>query len=126
MRVSLITGLVDTISYNQKRKQARVRLFETGLRFIADENSENGVSQVPMLAGAVSGKTFCDNWQGNQNEDFFSVKGDVERLISTTGQAERFAFVPSSQSHLHPILVMLRQGFPSGFHLDSAPTYLLG
>jgi phenylalanyl-tRNA synthetase beta chain len=102
MRVSLITGLVDTISYNQKRKQARVRLFETGLRFIADENSENGVSQVPMLAGAVSGKTFCDNWQGNQNEDFFSVKGDVERLISTTGQAERFAFVPSSQSHLHP------------------------
>ena len=32
MRVSLLTGLLDTIAYNQNRQQNRVRIFETGLR----------------------------------------------------------------------------------------------
>ena len=102
MRVSLMTGLLDALAYNQKRQQARVRLFETGLKFTVDANSENGVAQTPMLAGAVIGKVTDENWQGSENIDFFSVKGDVERLLSLTGRAAEFNFVPTQQAHLHP------------------------
>jgi phenylalanyl-tRNA synthetase beta chain len=102
MRVSLITGLLDTVAYNQKRQQARVRVFEAGLRFVPDSDSDNGVSQQPMLAGAVAGKLTDEHWQGAPGVDFFAVKGDVERLLSLTGQADDFSFVPSKQPHLHP------------------------
>jgi len=32
MRLSLWTGLLQSVAYNQNRQQSRVRLFETGLR----------------------------------------------------------------------------------------------
>jgi phenylalanyl-tRNA synthetase beta chain len=47
MRVSLFPGLVQAVVYNQNRQQPRVRLFEQGLRFIKDENAENGIRQEP-------------------------------------------------------------------------------
>lgn len=49
MRVSLLTGLLDTIVYNQSRQQNRVRIFEAGLRFIPDSNAESGVCQEFVL-----------------------------------------------------------------------------
>ena len=55
MRVSLFPGLVQAVVYNQNRQQPRVRLFEQGLRFIKDENAENGIRQEPMLAGIITG-----------------------------------------------------------------------
>ena len=51
MRVSLWTGLLQSVVYNQNRQQSRVRLFESGLRFLPDAEAENGVSQKAMLAG---------------------------------------------------------------------------
>lgn len=102
MRVSLITGLLDALAYNQKRQQSRVRLFETGLKFTVDDSSENGVAQIPMIAGAVIGKVTDEYWQGAENVDFFSVKGDVERLLSLTGRTDEFSFMPTQQAHLHP------------------------
>lgn len=103
MRVSLITGLLDTMGYNQKRQQNRIRLFETGLKFVADEQAENGVAQIPMIAGVVSGGLLSSHWQGANDEvDFFAVKGDVERLLATTGYGDDFVFVKSNKSHLHP------------------------
>lgn len=45
MRVSLISGLLGAVLYNQNRQQSRVRLFETGLRFVPDANAEFGVRQ---------------------------------------------------------------------------------
>ena len=44
---SLFPGLVQAVVYNQNRQQPRVRLFEQGLRFIKDENAENGIRQNP-------------------------------------------------------------------------------
>ncbi len=51
MRLSLLTGLLGTVVYNQNRQQNRIRLFETGLRFIPDNQAEYGIRQEPMLAG---------------------------------------------------------------------------
>ena len=102
MRVSLVTGLLQAVGYNQKRQQPRVRLFETGLKFIADTSLDNGVQQIPMIAGVCCGNLLKDSYEAAQNVDFFTLKGDVERLISQTGQSQSFSFVPSTLGLLHP------------------------
>ncbi|WP_026960109.1 phenylalanine--tRNA ligase subunit beta [Aliagarivorans taiwanensis] len=103
MRLSLLTGLLDTISYNQKRQQPRVRIFETGLRFVPDSEAENGVSQVPMIAGAISGTVNQESWnQENREVDFFDIKGDLEALIELSAQANKFSFARSEHPALHP------------------------
>ena len=55
MRVSCWPGLLQTVSYNQKRQQQRVRVFESGLRFLPDAQSPGGVRQQPVIAGVISG-----------------------------------------------------------------------
>ena len=102
MRVSLVTGLLQALGYNQKRQQARVRLFETGLRFIANDQAPSGVAQTPMIAAVCSGTVLTESWQPATAVDFFSVKGDVERLIAKTATPEAFSFAKSELSLLHP------------------------
>ncbi|WP_221077163.1 phenylalanine--tRNA ligase subunit beta [Agarivorans aestuarii] len=103
MRLSLLTGLLDTVSYNQKRQQSRVRVFESGLRFVPDQNAENGVSQTPMLAGVISGNANQEAWNTTERElDFFDIKGDVEALIQQTVDAGSFSFEATQNPALHP------------------------
>lgn len=102
MRVSLVTGLLQALGYNQKRQQARVRLFETGLRFIANEQAPSGVEQTPMIAAVCAGTVLTESWQEATAVDFFSIKGDVERLIAKTANPEAFSFAKSEQDLLHP------------------------
>ncbi len=45
MRLSLWTGLLGTIVYNQNRQQNRVRIFESGLRFVPDTQANLGIRQ---------------------------------------------------------------------------------
>ncbi|MDY6841692.1 MAG: phenylalanine--tRNA ligase subunit beta, partial [Pseudomonadota bacterium] len=52
MRTSLWSGLLKTLAYNQNRQQPRIRLFETGLRFLREGER---IDQKPMLAGVVVG-----------------------------------------------------------------------
>ncbi|WP_411991354.1 phenylalanine--tRNA ligase subunit beta [Agarivorans sp. DSG3-1] len=103
MRLSLWTGLLDTVSYNQKRQQARVRVFESGLRFVPDTNAENNVSQTAMLAGVISGTANQEAWNSTERElDFFDIKGDVEALIQQTTDADSFSFEAVNIPALHP------------------------
>jgi phenylalanyl-tRNA synthetase beta chain len=103
MRVSLWPGLLQAVSYNQKRQQPRVRLFETGLRFIPDEQGENGLRQEPMLAGVIAGNQLEQHWDGkDQAVDFYDVKGDVESVLQASGLVADVDFVVAQHSALHP------------------------
>ncbi|MDO4697686.1 MAG: phenylalanine--tRNA ligase subunit beta [Pasteurellaceae bacterium] len=103
MRVSLLTGLLETIAYNQNRQQNRVRIFETGLRFIPDENSENGIRQEQVIGAAIVGDKFNVSWEGKgQAVDFFDLKGDLERLLSLTSVRGNVEFVAKAFPALHP------------------------
>ncbi|MFM2484061.1 phenylalanine--tRNA ligase subunit beta [Celerinatantimonas yamalensis] len=103
MRLSLWTGLLDVLSYNQKRQQSRIRLFETGLRFVPDRSSPLNVRQEQMVAGVICGLSSAENWHGNTRDvDFFDVKGDVEVLIASTGCSAEFDFVKAENPALHP------------------------
>lgn len=103
MRVSLLSGLLGAVLYNQNRQQNRVRLFETGLRFVPDANAEFGVRQEFVLAGVITGTAKSESWTGKaENVDFFDLKGDLESILSLTEVGNRVKFVAKAYSALHP------------------------
>ena len=103
MRVSLWTGLLQSVAYNQNRQQNRVRLFETGLRFIPDESVENGVRQDNMIAGVLSGQRSEEHWDIEKAaSDFYDIKSDVEALLGLTNNASDFVFSKAEIDALHP------------------------
>lgn len=80
MRVSLLPGLLRTVAHNVNRQANRVRLFETGLRFI-HVNGE--LQQRRTLAGAVWGAAHDEQWaEQSRSVDFYDVKADIEGLFS--------------------------------------------
>jgi phenylalanyl-tRNA synthetase beta chain len=103
MRVSLLPGLVNTVVYNQNRQQSRIRLFETGLRFVKDATAENGIRQESMLAGIITGTASNENWAIEERTvDFFDLKGDLEAVLELTATPEHFHFVAGQHAAMHP------------------------
>ena len=103
MRLSLWTGLLQSMVYNQNRQQGRVRLFEAGLRFVPDESAENGVRQQNMLAGVISGLRVDEHWSMEKAAtDFYDIKGDVEALLALTCDAQGYEFSKAEVDALHP------------------------
>ncbi|MBL4765774.1 MAG: phenylalanine--tRNA ligase subunit beta [Colwellia sp.] len=103
MRLSLFTGLLQSVVYNQNRQQARVRLFESGLRFVPDESAENGVRQQNMIAGVIGGNRSDEHWSIEKlATDFYDIKGDVEALLSLTAEATNYEFSTAEIAALHP------------------------
>lgn len=103
MRLSLWTGLLDAVVYNQNRQQQRIRLFETGLRFVPDQNSELGIKQQTMLAGVITGSLYDEHWAiKKQPVDFFDLKGDVEAILAISGLMDVIKFKKSDNPALHP------------------------
>ena len=100
MRSSLWPGLVKALEHNLNRQQSRVRLFESGLRFVGQLAD---LKQEAMLAGVVAGSRLPEGWaQGRDGVDFYDVKADVEALLASAGAADRFNFVPGEHPALHP------------------------
>ena len=96
MRTSLIPGLLKAIAHNASRQQSRVKLFETGLKFMSGEGTE----QIPMLAIAVSGLRDLEGWSTDKTAaDFFDVKGTLEGLLANLG--DRLTFEASVSPGLH-------------------------
>jgi phenylalanyl-tRNA synthetase beta chain len=103
MRVSLWTGLLQAVIYNQNRQQNRLRFFETGLRFIPDQAAENGVRQEAMLAGVITGQRHDEQWLHDKGaSDFYDIKGDVESLLALTADAASYQFSKAELAALHP------------------------
>jgi phenylalanyl-tRNA synthetase beta chain len=103
MRVSLWPGLLQAVSYNQKRQQGRVRIFESGLRFLPDSNEKTGVCQQQVLAGVISGNANAEHWdKSDRAVDFFDLKGDVEALLANFAELSEFRFEAAEHSALHP------------------------
>jgi phenylalanyl-tRNA synthetase beta chain len=85
MRSTLIGGLVANVVTNLKRKQSRVRVFETGRCFFRDVQGGpvSGFCQPWKLAGLAYGGALPEQWGAPaRNVDFFDVKGDLEILLA--------------------------------------------
>ena len=122
MRTTLWSGLLKSLIYNINRQQTRVRLFETGLRFLQAPNSAEleiaNIRQEPMLAGVSYGQKQSENWaEASQGIDFYDVKGELESVIALTGDASQFRFEKGVHSALHPgqTALISRDGEPVGY-----------
>ncbi len=100
MRTTLWPGLVRALQYNQNRQQDRVRLFETGLRFIP---GKDGLVQQRMLAGVACGTVAPELWSHSKKSiDFFDIKGNIETLFALLGASDRVAYKVAEHPALHP------------------------
>ncbi|WP_095161762.1 phenylalanine--tRNA ligase subunit beta [Pseudomonas sp. Irchel 3F5] len=100
MRASLWPGLVKSLQHNLNRQQDRVRMFESGLRFVGQLGD---LKQQPMLAGVVCGSRLPEGWaNGRDSIDFFDVKADVEAVLGFSGSLAEFSFVAGKHPALHP------------------------
>ncbi|OXS00570.1 phenylalanine--tRNA ligase subunit beta [Shewanella algae] len=103
MRLSMFTGLLNAVGYNQARQQTRVRLFETGLRFIPDAQAESGVRQQAMLGAVIAGPQSDEHWSmESKTVDFFDLKGDLEAIIGLTVSEAEFSFKGAQHPAMHP------------------------
>ena len=115
MRTTLWAGLLGAARYNLHRQMDRLRLFETGLRFVPGEKE---LRQEPMVAGLVCGTAAPRHWDlTGRKADFFDLKGDVEALLALT--AAPVEFVPDTHPALHP-------GQCARIHCDGQPCGWLG
>ena len=86
MRSTMIGGLINTLINNQRRRQPRLRLFESGRVFERQtETTANGqvdgYRQTLRLAGLAWGGAAPEQWATpTRAVDFFDVKADVEAL----------------------------------------------
>ncbi|AWB67464.1 phenylalanine--tRNA ligase subunit beta [Saccharobesus litoralis] len=103
MRLGTWPGLLSSVVYNQNRQQPRVRLFESGLKFVPNKEAENGVEQVPVIGGVITGTRSGEHWTlETTGVDFYDVKADVEALLALTSDLASFEFKAETHSALHP------------------------
>jgi phenylalanyl-tRNA synthetase beta chain len=99
MRTSLWSGLLSCARYNLNRQIDRLRLFETGLRFVPTDAE---LKQEPVLSGLIYGSAAPLNWSAAARKtDFYDLKGDVQALLGLSGRVN-FEFVPAEHPTLHP------------------------
>ena len=100
MRTGLWPGMVKTLLHNLNRQQDRVRIFESGLRFIQNSGA---TQQDTVIGGLVYGAVEPEQWGAQKRAvDFFDVKADVAQLLQLAGATPGFAFTRAEHPALHP------------------------
>ena len=83
MRAHLLFGMLNAVSFNQKRQQPNVRLFERGKSY---GKGANGYFEASHLDFVIAGTQGENGWQGNAVEnDFFTLKGMIEATLVRFG-----------------------------------------
>jgi phenylalanyl-tRNA synthetase beta chain len=101
MRPSLLPGLVQALSRNLDRQQARVRLFETGRVFHAAQVPGESPRETERVALVVTGARAAESWaNARERVQFADIKGDLESLASLSGA--RLSWRPSTPAWAHP------------------------
>lgn len=120
MRVSLWPGLLRAAQENQRRQQARVRLFECAVVFPV------GQAEVEQIAGLTLGARHPEQWgEADVAADFHDLRADVEALFSLAGVAD-LSFEPQPLSCLHPgrSARIVRDGQPVGWIGELHPRHV--
>lgn len=98
MRQSLWPGLIGALKYNLSRQHSRVRLFETGNRFISKDNE---TKEENVISGLACGTALPEQWGDSaRGVDLFDIKSDLQAMFDLTGAGGEFDFT----SAVHPAL----------------------
>ncbi len=102
MRPGIIPGLVKAYLHNQNRQQSRVRLFETGRRFIGTVEALSEMDQQERLSGLIAGSRYPESWNQNGDKvDFYDIKSHLDALFSLN-QGVDLEYRKANEVYLHP------------------------
>ena len=82
VRASLLPGLVDNLSHNQKNLTNLTQVFETGRVF---RPGPRGNLELISVAFASFAKPNSRQWKNREDLDFFGLKNQLQRLLHATG-----------------------------------------
>jgi phenylalanyl-tRNA synthetase beta chain len=83
LRQSMLFGALETISFNSNRKNADLKLFETGKVYAKQEDK---FVESNILSLVLCGNQQTESWNTNRNkEDFFRLKGALTLLFTQLG-----------------------------------------
>ncbi|MFS1126324.1 phenylalanine--tRNA ligase subunit beta, partial [Enterococcus faecalis] len=105
LRMNLISGLLDDISYNTARKNTEIALYEIGRVFFQENDPRTHLPQeIKHAAIAISGIWEEKDWQTKaQNVDFFTIKGLLENLFEQLGIHEDIHYQTVTEiKEMHP------------------------
>ena len=127
MRSSLIGGLINTLNNNQRRRQPRLQIFESGRVFeravSATPGQVDGYRQTLRLAGLVWGSAMPEQWGvASRPVDFYDVKADVEAL--SPAQPLRFEAAVHPAFHPGRCARVLRNGQAVGWLGELHPRWV--
>lgn len=101
MRTTLLSSLIPSVQHNVNRQQSRVRLFETGLRFIPSQDGIKKLAQIPTLALIATGGHLPEQWHTKpQSMDFYDLKAEIEAILAA-GRVQA-SYQPAQHAWLHP------------------------
>jgi phenylalanyl-tRNA synthetase beta chain len=100
MRLSLLPGLLSSVSYNENRSQYHIQLFEQGTIFTIEKGTLIERSAIAgVLYGLSSGLTVHEK---ARDVDFYDIKGDVCQLLRTLGIDDATFVVNHLPTMWHP------------------------
>ena len=100
MRTSLVPSMLESVARNLSYRNNDLRLFELRPVFLGEAG--NCHEQLSLIA-AISGRREPEGWsQGNDDVDFFDVKGLVEDLLAEFGITEVDYSNGNIEPYLHP------------------------
>lgn len=90
MRKSLLFGILENIQYNQNRQQSSLKVFEFGKTY---QKLDKGYNESKQLILAITGKKHIERWNsGNDQMDYFTLKGYLDALFSRLGLMKHCTF----------------------------------
>lgn len=95
MRISLLPGMLNTISWNINRQNSNLKLFELGNTYARKEDKgtleiTDNFSETQILAMSLTGNMNEKRWNAPELQSgFFHLKGYVETVLSRFGISRR-------------------------------------
>ena len=96
IRTSLIPSLMNVYNYNKARKVEDINIYEIAKTYDKKYNEES------KIAFLMKGNYITNSWKGSMKVDFYLMKGIVESILDYLGFKNRYSFVKSNVSDLHP------------------------
>ncbi len=96
VRTSLIPSLMNVYNYNKARKVEDINIYEIAKTY------DKSYTEESKIAFLMKGNYITNSWKGSIKVDFYLMKGIVESILDYLGFKNRYSFVKSNVSDLHP------------------------
>jgi phenylalanyl-tRNA synthetase beta chain len=102
MRLTLMSGLLETVQENSKRVRAGLRFFEIGRRYLPAKNAHTLPDERRSVGIALCGPAEI-SWFADlaRPATFYDLKGIVETLLGSL-HVSRYRFTPTQHPTFHP------------------------